>query len=279
MDDDEKLNNPVDKTPDNPVDPDNKGNDWTPPEGFDAEMFDENHALKPDSVKAKFDAHAAEKANLEKQVADMRKKVSNKDALATAEEYSKGYKNEEFTKFAEGEDEKAAFLKETLGNVDKIAKENGLSFAQANAVKEGLFGLMKDLGVVDTRTAEEAAAAQLELQKGILGDDAEKIVKENTDWVKNYGLFSDKEKEMLVLAAEQGNPLINSVLHKFKALFGKSSSADIPPSNIANNDGLPTDTVLAQEYVNPNTSDARKMEILQQRAAAGRTGKLPISAI
>lgn len=278
MDDDTKLNNPPADSNGNPPAGNNDG-DWTPPEGFDAEMFDENHALKPDSIKAKFDAHAAEKASLEKQVADMRKKVSNKDALATAEEYGKGYKNEEFTKFTEGEDEKAAFLKETLGNVDKIAHDAGLSLAQANAVKDGLFALMKDLGVVDTRTESEAAAAQLELQKGILGDDAAKIVKENTDWVKNYGLFSDKEKDMLVLAAEQGNPLINSVLHKFKALFGKSSSADIPPSNIANNDGLPTDAVLAQEYINPATTDARKMEILKQRADAGRTGKLPISAI
>ena len=164
----------------------------------------------------------------------------------------------------------------TYANVDKIAKDNGLNLAQANAVKDALFGLFKDLGVVDTRAPEEAASAQLELQKTILGDSAAEIVKDNTEWVKGNGLFSDSEKDMLVLAAEKGNPLINSVLHKFKTLFGKSDSSDIPVNNAANNDGLPTDAVLAEEY--KTASDARRQEIILSRIKAGRKGNLPIGA-
>lgn len=252
------------------------GDNWTPPEGFDAEMFDENHALKPESVKARFDADAAKHANLEKQVGDLRRKVSNKDALGTEEEYNKGYSNEDFKTVAAEESDRGKFLAATLGNMDKIAKENGLSLSQANAVKDGLFGLMKDLGVVDTRTAEEKAADIAEKQKTVLGDKATEIVKANTDWIKEYGLFSDPEKEMLDLACREGNPLINSVINKFRGLFNRTSSADIPVKDGVNNDGLPTDAALAEEY--QTASQERRIEIIKQRAAAGRTGQLPISA-
>ena len=276
--DDKNLNNPpVDENNNgNPPADNNNGGDWTPPEGFDADMFDENHALKPDAVKARFDADAAKQASLEKQVGDMRRKVSNKDALSSEEEYSKGYTNEDFKKIAGEESDRGKFLTETLGNLDKIAKENGLSLAQANAIKEGLYGLMQDLRVIDNRTAEEKATAIADLQKSVLGDKAAEIVKANTEWIKDYGLFSDSEKEMLDLACREGNPLINSVIHKMHGLFGKSSSADIPIKEGVNNDGLPSDTQLAAEY--QTASPERRVEIIQQRAAAGRTGTLPISA-
>lgn len=256
---------------------DNGGADnWTPPEGFDAEMFDENHALKPESVKARFDSDAAKTASLEKQVGDLRRKVSNKNALETEDEYNKGYSNEEFKTFAAEENDRGQFLSATLGNLDKIAKENGLSLSQANAVKDGLYGLMKDLRIVDTRTAEEKTAEIAERQKSVLGDKAAEIVKANTDWVKEYGLFSDPEKEMLDLACREGNPLINSVINKFRGLFNKTSSSDIPVKDGINNDGLPTDAVLAEEY--QSASQERRIEIIKQRVAAGRTGQLPISA-
>lgn len=274
--DDKNLNNPPINDGNGNPPADNGNGDWTVPEGFDAEMFDENHALKQDAVKAHFDKLRAESDNYKKQSEDMRRKLSNKDALGSEEEYAKGYKNDDLGKFTEGEDEKSQFIKATYANVDKIAKDNGLNLAQANAVKDALFGLFKDLGVVDTRAPEEAASAQLELQKTILGDSAAEIVKDNTEWVKGNGLFSDSEKDMLVLAAEKGNPLINSVLHKFKALFGKSDSSDIPVNNAANNDGLPTDAVLAEEY--KTASDARRQEIILSRIKAGRKGNLPIGA-
>lgn len=252
--------------------------DWVAPEGFDADMFDENHALKPDTVKARFDADAAKHANLEKQVADLRRKVSNKDALGSEEEYAKGYNNEDFKKHIATDDEKGRFLQATVGNIDKIAKENGLSLAQANAVKDGLFALMQDLGVIDDGDSEERAAAIADVQKSVLGDRAQEIIKENVDWIKEYGLFSDKEKQMLDVAARKGNPLINSVLYKFRALFNKTSSADIPVNDGINDDGLPSDVQLAAEFANPATSDARRVEIVQSRIKAGRTGNLPITA-
>ena len=249
---------------------------WQVPDGFTADMFDENHLLVPDVVRTQMDALRTDAAKFKKQAEDMRRKVSAKDALGTVEEYANGYKNDDFAKFANSETDAGEFLRQTLGNVDKIAKDNGLSLAQANAVKDGLYLLMQDMGVVDLRSPEESAAAQLELQQSILGDNASEIVKSNTDWIKEYGLFSDKEKEMLVLACEKGNPLINSVMHKFYVLHGKSDSRDIPVNNAANNDGLPPDSTLAAEYV--AATPARRAEILQSRAAAGRKGKLPISA-
>lgn len=267
-------NNIIDTNP--PADNNGGGDNWTPPEGFDAEMFDENHALKPESVKARFDSDAAKAASLEKQVGDLRRKVSNKDALASEDEYNKGYSNEEFKTVAGEDSDRGQFLTATLGNLDKIAKENGLSLSQANAVKDGLFGLMKDLGVVDTRTAEEKTAAIAERQKSILGDKATEIVKANTDWIKEYGLFSDPEKEMLDLACREGNPLINSVINKFRGLFNRTSSADIPVKDGVNNDGLPTDAALAEEY--KTASQERRIEIIKQRIAAGRTGQLSIPA-
>lgn len=251
---------------------------WSVPDGFDEGMFDENHALKIDAVKARFESDAATKASLEKQVVDLRRKVSNKDALASEEEYAKGYNNENFNKYITADNEKGKFLQATVGNIDKIAKENGLSLSQTNAIKDGLYALMKDLLVIDERTDEERISAIEGLQKEVLGDKAPEIVKSNVEWIKNYGLFSDPEKEMLELAAKEGNPLINSVLHKFHALFDKTSSQDIPVNEGINNDGLPSDSALAEEYVDPKTTQDRKIEIINMRIKAGRSGNLPISS-
>lgn len=273
MDDDKNLNNPPAGNDGNGNPPAGNG-DWVAPEGFDAEMFDENHALKTESVKARFDADAAKVASLEKQVGDLRRKVSNKDALSSEDEYSKGYTNEDFKKIAAEDSDRGKFLTGTLANLDKIAKENGLSLAQTNAIKDGLFGLAQDLRIIDNRTDEEKAAAIADLQKSVLGDNAAELVKSNTEWIKEYGLFSDAEKEMLDLACREGNPLINSVIHKFHGLFGKTSSADIPVKEGINQDGLPTDAQLATEY--QTASPERRIEIIKMRAAAGRTGKLPI---
>lgn len=246
------------------------------PDGFDADMFDDNHVLKTDAVKAKFDELNAAAGNYKKQAEDMRRKMSNKDALQDEAEYAKGYTSDWVKNYAGKDDDAGKFLTATLGNVDKIAKENGLSLSQANAVKDGLYGLMKDLGVIDERTDEERSAAIAKLQSEVLGEKAAEIVKDNTEWIKGYGLFSDAEKDMLNLACTQGNPLINSVVHKFKVLFNRGSSADIPVRDGVNQDGLPPDSVLAEEYKTANQD--RRTEIIQQRIAAGRKGNLPIPA-
>jgi hypothetical protein len=246
--------------------------DWTPPEGFEAEMFDEQHAPKFDVIKAKFDSSAAELAKEKTNVENMRKMVSAKGGLGKVEEYSSGFKPEgrisEILSDTESDQGKA--LAKMLTDFDAVAHKSGLSLTQANDIKGEMFKLLDNVNVIslDPESRKTALAAA---QKEVLGDNASAAIKTNADFVRSWNVLSDKEKEMLTLAAEQGNPHIVSVIDKIRVMFGKGKSSDIPAS--ANNDGLASDVALWDEYANPSTSPARKQEILTQRKAAGRPVK------
>jgi hypothetical protein len=57
-------------------------------------------------------------------------------------------------------------------------------------------------------------------------------------------------------------------------MFG-GQGKDIPTVEVSGS-GLSSDLSLATEYNKPETSQARRIEILQQRRDAGRTEKLPL---
>ena len=138
--DDNNLNNPpINDGNGNP--PADNGN-WTVPEGFDAEMFDENHALKQDAVKAHFDKLRAESDNYKKQSEDMRRKLSNKDALASEEEYAKGYKNDDL-----GDPLINAYhaIALKLATKEEIEKIKAMAFKVNDVMKEFFAGIGLDL--------------------------------------------------------------------------------------------------------------------------------------
>ena len=238
------------------------GDGWQVPDGLTADMFDENHNLKLEAVQDLMKS----KTDFEKQAGDLRKKVSTNATPKDVTEYAAAFKVDEKYQPYIGDDAGARgeFINATLENLDKIALEQGLTINQANALKAATFGLLEDTGMIP-RGPEFMQAKQ----KEILGDNAEEIIKTNVQFVKDYGVFSPAEKEMLTLAAEQGNPLIVSVLDKVRVLFGKGKSADIPAST--NSDGLEPDSILWEKY--QKASDAEKMDIVQKRAAAGRPAK------
>jgi hypothetical protein len=193
--------------------------------------------------------------------------MSNKNGLGTTEEYAAGFKPDEKYQsvLSDSDGDVGKFVNGTLYNFDKIAHANGLTLAQANAIKPELFKMLEDIGVVDTRTPEEKSAAILTVQKQVLGDQAEEIVKRNVEFIKDYGVFSAKEKEMLTAAATQGNPYIVSVIDKIRILFGKGNSSDIPASSPAT--GLPSDDKWLEEY--SKATPAEKVRMAEERNKLG----------
>ena len=134
----------------------------------------------------------------------------------------------------------------------------------------------EEVQIIDGRTEEEKAQAKAEYiaqQKKLLGDDAEVILKENKKFTENYGLWSEDERKYL-LGEMNKSAVANSIWQKVRKLFGANPSDDIPTRGVSVS-GLADDRTLADEYYNEATTDSRRMEILQMRIDAGRTGGLP----
>ena len=243
------------------------------PEGFDEEIFDtESMSLKQDKVKERLEMSKAEIAKWEKQAKDMRRKLSKgietpEDVKAYKENYTAPLEFDAFV--ADQDSEVGKFLNTTLDNIDKLALENGLTTQQANALKDNALKLMQDVHIIQQPEEIEKSKAKVEkAMKESLGDDFKVVMDENKEFVANYGIFDDSERKMLAEGIKN-SPVVNTLLTKIRTLFDKSGTKIPVRSNVVN--GLADDQALWAEYAKSDTTDARKMEIIQQRIASGRT--------
>ena len=255
----------------------NEGKDVIP-EGFDADIFDtETMTLKQDKVAERLKSLKEESEKYKKQAVDMRRKLSKGvDTPATKEEYAEGYALD--SKYDEALADKdspvSKYVDASLKNFDNIAMENGFTLQQANIVKDLFMKVMEEVSIIDTRSDEvkEAERAKfIEQQRKLLGDDADKIIRQNADWVANYNFFDKGEKQVLSDMIK-GSATGNMIVAKIRKLFGQNE-IEIPATVSA--DGLADDVTLAKEYNRPDTTPQRRQEIIKQRIAAGRTGNLP----
>ncbi len=248
------------------------------PEGIDEELWDkEKGALKQDAVLERLSSKDKEIENFKKQALDMRRKISKGiETPDSAEKYAELYTADEKYNaiLSDTESNAGKYINASMKNIDKIAFDNGMTKEQANAMKNAFLQVMEEVSIIDTRTDEQKAsdkAQYIKEQKAILGDKAEEIIKENVEFCKNYGVFDNEEKKFLLESAGQ-SAVANKVIAKIRELFGEKVS-NIPSVSA---DNLPSDMELAKEYNRPETSDARRMEIIQQRINAGRTDPLPV---
>lgn len=250
------------------------------PEGLDAEIFDaETRTFKEAAVVDRLKHLNEQVESFKKQASDMRRKLSKGvDAPEKVEDYDTSFKFDERYEFVKDDESNAGkHVKEVMKSLDDFAFEHGLSVETAKDLKNMYLKYAEEVSIIDGRSDEEKEQARAEFineQKKMLGDGADTIIKENLKFFKEYGFFNDDEKKAL-LGAMDKSAVWNSIGLKFRKLFGQSTSADIPVRGFAVS-GLADDKALAREYYDNATSDQRRLEILQQRIDAGRTGGLPM---
>lgn len=250
------------------------------PEGLDAEIFDaETRTFKESAVVDRLKHLNEQVEDYKKQATDMRRKLSKGvDAPNSVEDYSTNYKPEDRYEFLETDDSNnATHVKDVMKSLDDFAFDHGLSVETAKDLKNMYLKYAEEVQIIDGRSVEEkeqARAEFIEEQKKMLGDQADTIIKENLKFFKEYGFFNDDEKKAL-LGAMDKSAVWNSIGLKFRKLFGQNTSADIPVRSYVVS-GLADDRTLAREYYDNATTDSRRMEILQQRIDAGRSGGLPM---
>ena len=251
------------------------------PEGFDETTYDlATKSIKPEGIKEREDALKKDRDNFKKQAQDMRKIISKGKAKETADEYIDGYVPQEgYENFYNFEDGANPEVKAGFDKLTKVATEQALNVEQHRAVTDLMNELMTDVGVLDTRTAEQIEIQQkdwLREENKKLSDDpveAVRIINQTVDWVQGMNVFSDSEKEVLGKVMDSGAEGV-AIVNKFRTMFG-GQGKDIPTVEVSGS-GLSSDLTLATEYNKPETTQARRIEIMEQRRAAGRQGGLPI---
>lgn len=250
------------------------------PEGLDEEIFDaETRTLKEDKVVERLKQNTADIEKWKKQANDMRRKLSKGvDAPDKIEDYAEGYVPEERYEFVmeDNETDAGKHVHEVLSKLDEFAYNHGMSVEAAKDLKNLYMAYAEDVQIIDARSDEEKAAARekyIAEQRKMLGDDADNILKANKKFAEDYGLWSDDERKY-ILSEMNKSAVANSVYGKVRKLFGQNPSDDIPVRGVSVS-GLADDRTLADEYYKPETTDQRRMEILQLRIDAGRQGGLP----
>lgn len=253
----------------------------TIPEGLDEEIFDvETRTLKESAVVERLKKDTEEIGRWKKQANDMRRKLSKGvDAPEDVKEYAEKYIPEERYEFAldDNETEVGKHIHGVLDSLDKFAFEHGMSVETAKDLKNMYLKYAEDVQIIDGRSEEEKEQARAEYiaeQKKLLGDNANEILKENARFARDYGLWSEDEKKWLLSEMDK-SAVANSFMNKVRKLFGQNTSEDIPVRGVSVS-GLADDKTLAKEYYADGTTDARRMQILQMRIDAGRTGGLPM---
>ena len=239
------------------------------PEGFDENLYDvETQSLRMDKVKERLDNDAKEIENFKKQALDMRRKLSKGVEVPDSVEKYEYVPDQKYDKYVLNEDSlEGQHIKEVMGVLSQFCLDNGLSLEASKNLKSLALGYMEDVHILDTRSEEEikkAKSEELEKQRKILGDDAEKIIKENVDFYKSYGFF-DKDEREYILSQLGVSGQANKIYNKFMKLFNTTSSIDIPQTSNVDS----SIEALKNEYYDEKTSDRRREQIIRKAAEEG----------
>jgi len=254
---------------------DTQEQEFTPPDGMEAELY-EKGALSADKVKERIEALKSEVQSAKTNEANMRKKLSTKGTVPEkVEDYGEYTPDEAYKEYYENEDYKEG-LEANLKAIDKLAFDNGMTKDQCKAIKDAFNKLIVENGIVEDKATIEARNQEYikaEMEK--LGRDAVQVITKNVEFVKNDNRFNENEKEFLLNMMDTGGAVAVTIVNKMRLGHGGEFAGDniIPASGSSG--GIPSDTDLAREYYNSETSSARRAEIIKQRIEAGRTGKLP----
>lgn len=241
----------------------------TIPEGFDDTLYDvETQSLKLDAVRDKFTAKDKEIESYKKQALDLRRKLSKGVDTPDSVDKYEYTPDAKYDAYVLNEDSaEGKHIKETLDDLSKFALDNGLSLEASKNLKTLALEYMEKVHILDTRSDEEKKAERtkyLEEQRKILGDNAEKIIKENVDFYSSRGPFTQEERNFLKEAIGE-SAIANNILRKMRDFMNTGMTYDIPASSDFDSDI----EALRKEYLDDNTSDKRREQILYKAAEEG----------
>ena len=252
---------------------DNENSKSNYPDGFDEETYDlKTSSVRYDKVKEKFENYDREIEKLQHQNLDLRKIVSKGKAPQDLKDYELNYKPDSRYEKYYNEDETT---KETFRSFNELAKNTGLNLEQHKAIVDFMNETLVKAGVFDIRSKEEIEKQKndwIKSEKEKLGLNADNMIKEDIEFINNFGGFNEEQREELkkfVGSGAIGVSIVNAVK---RAIYGSGRNEDIPTN--VNIGGLPDDITLAKEYRDEKTTNERRAEILQQRLRAGRTNPL-----
>lgn len=251
------------------------------PEGLDSEIFDtETRTLKESAVIERLKQNQADIDRYKKQANDMRRKLSKGvNAPDDINDYSENFVADERYDYIIGDtsNDNVKHVNEVLKSLDEFSYNHGMSLETAKDLKNMYLKYAENVKIIDCRTVEEKEqerANYILQQKKMLGDEADQIISDNVKFFKEYGFFSESEKNLFLNQMKESAEW-NVIGMKIRKLFGQNPSNDIPVRSLNVYD-LADDETLAREYYDSKTTDTRRMQILQMRIDAGRQGGLPV---
>lgn len=214
----------------------------------------------------------------EKRILDLRRKVSDGKAPETKDGYFQDFApNERYMKYfvPETPDETKEEIRAVTDHLSEVYHDAGLTSRQADDVSNAILQTMEKFGILDTRSDEEKYIEKQEWineQKKQLGANADNIIRETKNFIETASMFSAGTKNTLVNLMEHiGAPFV-SAMNQVKDAYGSGTGGI--PIDVSNLQGLPSDAELKAEYMDKNTSDFRKQQIIAERHKAGRKGRL-----
>lgn len=243
---------------------------------FDARLYTEDGKFNKDGAKEFLDELKEKEEKYEKRILDLRRKVSDGKAIEDKEKIFQDFApaNEKHMKYFD-ETTPENIKQEIKSITDKLAEryyDSALTQRQADDITNTVLDVMESVGLLDTRTEEDKYIARQEwikTQKQALGANADNIIRASRNFVENTHMFDAKTKNTLIELMESVGAPVISAIHQIA-----DSKAGNIPVNVSNLGGLKSDVELYEEYMRPDTGELRRQEIINQRAAAGRTGRL-----
>jgi hypothetical protein len=238
------------------------------PEGFDDVLYDtETKSLRMDKVKERFDNDKKEIENYKKQALDMRRKLSKGVDVPDSVDKYEFTPDEKYDKYVLDEESiEGNHIKGVMEQLSKFSHENGLTLDASKKLKELALKYMEDVQILDVRTEKEIEEAKKEnvaKQKEILGANAGDIIKDNVEFYKDRGFFNREERQW-IMSQLSSSGYANNIFRKVREYMNTGVSYDIPQTSTTDNV-----EALREEYINPNTSDARREQIIRKSIAEG----------
>ena len=251
-------------------DEENNNNNSIYPYNFNAELYNlETNTLRPDKVREYIDNQQKQIDDLTNQKNNLRRIISKGLKQPDLGEYQSYKPDSKYIKNYEDEDTKDFF-----NNFNQLSFNIGLNTEQHKQILDYINNKLEQYGIFDTRTE-----AEIELQKQdwrreqykMLGDNAEQLIKKNMNFIDSYNFINEEQKQSLKDFANS-NASNLMIINRFRELLDINfkEESEIPTMTNAVNSGLPDDITLWNEFINPNTTDYRKQQIIEDRIKANR---------
>ncbi|GBR72812.1 hypothetical protein NO1_0276 [Candidatus Termititenax aidoneus] len=243
---------------------------------FDSRLYTENGQFNRDGAKEYLTELQTELEAQKMRAEVMRQKLSGGPAPKTPEEYFSSYQApDKYKGLFSAENQNKEAVAALAGKLAQVYHANGLNHSQAADISNAVLETLEAAGAIDTRSEAEIQKQRAEWvadQQKQLGENAGEMIAQSSKFVQDAMLDSDTKKQLLSAMEYVGAPLIKLV-HTLKRSFGQAAGASIP----ANVNALPggrTEREYRDEYMDKNTSDERRREIVAERARLGRAETL-----